>query len=251
MRTSIAAILLFVLFASGKAQIADVLIPAEREREQIIHHKSYSLSYNSSYVLPSWVAYKVVKTQVNKFEKVKEKYQKDPEILTRSSSKSDYKEGGYTMAALASYLDLQNYPEWKDEAFYMSNIVPMKPTFYNLIWSKTEDLIRMWNAGTNGLYVVCGPILADAPFMTTLGDDRLSVPKRYYKVVYDPMNQKAIGFIFTNGAASGKLKSYAMSVDAVEKETGMDFFPSLDNELENKIESQFNINDWNFELIEK
>jgi len=251
MKTLLVYGLLIGLSSITIAQQADILIPAAREREQVIHHKAYSLSYNSSYVLPSWVAYKVVKTQVNKFEKVKEKYQKDPEIITRSSEKGDYKEGGYSMAPLASYLDIQNYPEWKEEAFYMSNIVPMKPTFYTLIWSKTEDLIRLWNAGTNGLYIVCGPILADAPFMTTLGDNKLCVPKRYYKVVYDPKNEKAIGFIFTNGAASGKLKSYSMSVDAIEKETGMDFFPTLDNELENKIESQFNVNDWNFELIEK
>jgi endonuclease G, mitochondrial len=250
MKTILLINLLISIFPIIKAQSADVLLPSEREREQVIHHKSYSLSYNSSYVLPSWMSYKVVKSEVNKFDKVKEKYQTDPQIHTRSSNKNDYKEGGYLMAQLACYLDLQNYPEWKEEAFYLSNIVPMKPAFYNFIWSKTEDLIRLWNAGTNGLYVICGPILADGPF-PTLGDNKLSIPKRFYKIVYDPLNQKAIGFVFTNGSTSGKLKSYSMSVDKVEKETGIDFFQSLDNELENKIESEFNVNDWNFELIEK
>jgi len=233
------------------AQTADVLLASERDREQIIHHKSYSLSYNSSYVLPSWVTYKVTKSQVNEYEKVKAKYQADPMITTRSANKKDYNEGGFSMAQLVSYLDVQNIQEGKEETFYMSNIVAMKPAFYSFIWAKTEELTRLWNAGTDGLYITCGPVLADAPFAHTLGDNNVGVPKRLFKVIYDPKNQKAIGFIFTNGNASGKLKSYAMSVDEVEKTIGIDLFKSLDDEIENKVESEFNINDWNFELIEK
>jgi endonuclease G len=231
------------------AQSADILLPSDRDREQTIHHKSYSLSYNSSYVLPSWVAYKVNKTQVDKLVKVKEKYETDPMVHNRSADKKDYKSAGYIMAQFANYLDLQNIPEGEKEAFYMSNIAPMKQTFYNYIWLKTEELIRLWSDGTDGLYVVCGPILTDVPFQT-FGENKVSIPKRYYKVVYDPKNQKAIGFIF-NISSSGKLKSYSMSVDNVEKATGIDFFPSLDDNLENKIESEFNVKDWNFELIEK
>ena len=246
---------IFIWFFCGmtlfsKPQTTDLLLPPDRDREQTIHHKSYSLSYNSSYVLSSWVAYKVTKTQVNKFEKVRDKYRADPMIHTRSADKKDYKTGGYIMAQLANYLDLQYIPEGEEESFYMSNIVPMKQAFYNYIWVKTEELIRLWNAGTDGLYIVCGPILTDTPFQA-FGDNKISIPKRFYKVVYDPKNQKAIGFIFINGTASGKLKSYAMSVDDVEKATGIDFFHTLENDLENKIESEFNVNDWNFELIEK
>jgi endonuclease G len=232
-----------------KAQTSDILVPADRDREQTVNHRSFSLSYNSNYVLSSWVAYKVVKTQVNKFEKVKERYEADPMINNRAADKKDYKDGGYIMAQLASYLDLQNIPQGTEESFYMSNIVPMKQAFYNYMWVRTEDLIRLWNAGTDGLYVVCGPILTDAPFQT-FGENKVSIPTRFYKVVYDPKNQKAIGFIFT-GSVSGKLKSYSSSVDNVEKVTGIDFFQSLDNDLENKIESEFKVSDWNFELIEK
>jgi endonuclease G len=232
-----------------KSQKADVLLPSDMDRETTIHHIAYSLSYNSSYVLPSWVAYKVTKTQVNKYNNVKARYIADPEVTTRSASRKDYKEGGYLMAQLVNYLDVQQIKDVEKETFYMSNIVPMKLAFYNHIWIEAEELIRMWNANTDGLYIVCGPILADAPF-TTIGENRVSVPKRYYKAVYDPKNQKAVGFLFTNGSSSGSLKSYALSIDAIEKETGIDLFQSLDNELEKKIEAEFNAADWNFKLAE-
>ena len=242
--------LIFIVYALGlNAQKADIMLPSEMSREQVIHHEGFSLSYNSSYLQPSWVAYKVSKAQVNRDDKVRAKYVRDPQIHTRSADKKDYKQGGYVMAQFVNYLDVKQIPNAVEESFYLSNITPMKLAFHNHIWIKTEDLIRLWTSGISGLYIVTGAILADSPF-PAIGDNNVSVPKRYYKAVYDPDNKKAIGFIFKNGTSSGKLNSYVVSIDEIEKETGIDLFPSLDDELENSVESGVNLEDWNFELIE-
>jgi endonuclease G len=240
---------LVFMFITVQGQEADVLLPSEMSREQIIHHKAFSLSYNSSYVQPSWVSYKVTKAQVNREAKVKMKFIADPMINTRSASKKDYKEGGYIMAQFVNHLDIQQVPDAVPESFYMTNITPMKLAFYNHLWIKTEDIIRLWSADTDGLYVVCGPVLSDAPF-TTIGSNKVSVPKRLYKVVYDAKNKKAIGFLFKNGKSSGTLKSYAMSVDDIEAEAGIDLFPSLDDELEDEIEAGYDPADWDFEALD-
>jgi endonuclease G len=248
MKRTITSTLFVCLYTFLNAQQADILLPSERDREQIIHHEGYSLSYNSSYVQPSWVAYKVVKSQINRDE-VKGKYIPDPQVNTRSADKKDYREGGYIMAQFVNYFDVKQIPGAVAETFYLTNITPMKLAYYNHIWLKTEELIRLWTDDTDGLYVVCGPILSDAPF-PTIGDDNVSVPKRYYKAVYDPKNQKAIGFIFKNGMSSGKLNSYAVSIDEIEKESGIDLFPSLADELEKKIEATLDLSQWNFEPVE-
>ena len=237
-----------MIFFSVNAQKADILLPSKMDRETLINHLGYSLSYNSGYVMPSWVAYKVTKVQINGDSKVKEKYQPDPAVTTRSATKKDYRDCGYVMAQLVNYNDLRQNPDAAEETFYMSNIVPMKLAFYNHVWLKTEELIRLWTADNDGLYVVDGPVLADGPF-PTFSDDKIAIPRRYYKAVYDPKNQKAVGFIFTNGTASGTLKSYAMSIDALEKEIGIDLFPSLNDENGKKIEAEYNPDDWNFELV--
>jgi endonuclease G, mitochondrial len=239
---------LFIVFHLY-AQEADLLLPSKMDREQIIHHKGFSLSYNTSYLMPSWVSYKVTKAQINQNDKIKGKYVPDPFISIRSASKKDYKEGGYLMAQFVNYLDVKQIPGAEKETFYLSNIAPMKLAYYNHIWLKTEQMIRLWTTGTDGLYVVCGPILTDSPF-PTMGKNKVSVPKRYYKAVYDPTNQKAIGFIFKNGTSSGKIKSFAVSIDTIEKETGIDLFPSLDDETENKIEGTLNEDDWDFEVLD-
>ncbi len=249
MKRTFTALVLILVLSGLNAQIADILLPSEMDREKTIHHKGFSFSYNTSYLMPSWVSYKVTKAQVNANDKVKAKYIPDPMIRIRSASKKDYKQGGYIMAQFVNYLDVKQIQGAVEETFYLSNIAPMKLAYYNHIWLKTEGLIRLWTTSNHGLYVVCGPILADSPFQT-IGDNKISVPKRFYKAVYDPENQKAIGFIFKNGTSSGTLKSYAVSIDEIEKETGIDLFPSVDDEIEKKIEAELSIDDWDFEVLE-
>jgi endonuclease G, mitochondrial len=249
-RTIFFQIFLFFIPFVIVAQQTDLLLPSTRDREQIIHHKGYTLSYNSSYLLPSWVSYRVTKSQVNDEVAIKGKYIPDPQVNTKSADKKDYKEGGYLMAQFVNYLDIMQIPDGVDETFYMTNITPMKLAFDNHIWCKAERLIRMWTAENDGFYVVCGPILADSPF-TPIGDNHVSVPKRYYKAIYDPVGRKAIGFIFKNGMSSGTLKSFAVSIDEIEQETGIDLFTTLDDELEKQIEMKVNFEDWNFDIIEK
>lgn len=246
----ISILIVFVIISiSLNAQQADILLPSKMAKEQIIHHKGYSLSYNTSYLMPSWLSYKVTRVQVNQNNDVKRKYIPDPMITTRSASKKDYKQAGYIMSQFINYLDLKQIPGAAEESFYLSNIAPMKLAYYNNIWLKTEQMIRLWTLETEGLYIVCGPILTDSPF-PTIGSNNVSVPKRYYKAVYDPINQKAIGFIFKNGTSSGSLKSYTVSIDEIEKVTGIDIFPTLDDEIEKKIEAEMSTDDWDFEVLD-
>ena len=116
------------------SQQADVLLPSKMDREQLIHHKAFSLSYNSSYLQPSWVAYKVTKAQINRDENVKAKYVPDPQVNTKSASRKDYKQGGYLLAQFVNYLDVKQIPGAVEESFYMTNITPMKLAFHNHIW---------------------------------------------------------------------------------------------------------------------
>ena len=81
--------------------------------------------------------------------------------------------------------------------------------------------------------------------MQTIGPDRnIAVPAAFYKVVYAPNQGRAIGFIFNNEKITGGYASHAVSVDYVERVTGIDFFCALDDALENKIEAHSSIDMW-------
>ena len=50
--------------------------------------------------------------------------------------------------------------------------------------------------------------------------------------------QCALGFLFDNESGKRPLKKYQVSVDNIEKLTGMDFFSALPDELENWLENE-------------
>ena len=75
-----------------------------------------------------------------------------------------------------------------------------------------------------------------------LGEDKISVPDAFFKVILRlGKNPQALGFIYPNKDCSGGKARYVKSVDEVEKVTGMDFFPSLDDKVENEVERKSNL----------
>ena len=55
---------------------------------------------------------------------------------------------------------------------------------------------------------------------------------------------KAIGFIYKNEDGNRPKGDYVNSVDEVERITGIDFFPSLPDNIEKKVEAECNPDDW-------
>ena len=55
---------------------------------------------------------------------------------------------------------------------------------------------------------------------------------------------QAIGFYFKNEAGTRPLRSYARSIDTIEKMTGIDFFHLLDDNIEDKIEARYELEAW-------
>lgn len=238
------------LFISSSiiAQNSKLISPSKIEREQIIHHKGFSISYNSAYVMPHWISYMVIDSVVNTEELFKGKYIPDAQITTRAAEKKDYKDGGYLMAQLVNYFDISSIEGAKEESFYMSNITPMKPAFHKHIWLKTEGLIRTWAKETDSLYVVCAPVYKEENRFATMGKNKVSVPKRFYKIVYDAKNNQAVAFLFKNGMSSGTLKSYSVPVSTIEQIVEIDFFPHLNPDLSEKLKKNVDYDFWNFDV---
>jgi endonuclease G len=225
-------------------------LPAPVSREQQVKHTLFTLSYQEGYELASWVAYQLTPEQAKTNGSVKEKYAEDPDIATGSSSPKDYKDAGFIMAQLVPPEDMFINHKAVEETFLMSNVVPQKPAFNKFVWKANEKLIREWAKEGNTLYIVAGPVLADAPF-GTFGPNKVSIPTRYYKAVLDANGSRAVGFVFRSNASSGTQKFFAVSIDELENITGIDFFHTLPDDLEAKIESNNDFSNWNFKALEQ
>ena len=60
----------------------------------------------------------------------------------------------------------------------------------------------------------------------------------------DSKNICAIAFIFPNKKCEGSFFDYAVSIDDVEKRTGLDFFSQLDEEMQDKVERSVILENW-------
>jgi endonuclease G len=225
-------------------------LPAPSPREQQVNHTLFTLSYNEGYELPSWVAWQLTPEQAKATGTFKEKYAEDPKVTTGTASTKDYRNAGFIIGQLVPPEDMFISQQAVEETFLMSNTIPQKPVFNKNIWKVIEKLIREWAKEGNTLYIVTGPVLADAPF-GTFGPNKISIPERYYKAVLDVNGERAIGFVFRNNVASGAPKSFAITVDELEKITGINFFPSLPDALEEKAESSGDFTKWNFKALEQ
>ncbi|HRF42296.1 MAG TPA: DNA/RNA non-specific endonuclease, partial [Saprospiraceae bacterium] len=93
-----------------------------------------------------------------------------------------------------------------------------------------------------------GPVLS-MPVKGTIGENEVSIPAAFFKVLLDAdsSNPKAIAFLVPNEISFDPLTKYVVSVDEVEKRTGLDFFPDLlDEDTEKQLESRFNVDLWEF-----
>jgi endonuclease G len=92
--------------------------------------------------------------------------------------------------------------------------------------------------------VVTGPVLKHGLKKIERGVNKVSIPEQYFKVALDLTNHRAIGFIMPNKECEYPVFNYACTIDSVEAITGIDFFASLPDEEENKLEESFDINKW-------
>jgi endonuclease G len=107
-------------------------------------------------------------------------------------------------------------------------------------------LVRTWAVENESVYVVTGPVLTDG--LPTIGENKVSVPLYYYKVIldYTEPELKGIGFILPNASSSRPLQDYAVTIDSVESFTGIDFFSELPDAQERLIESTLSLQSWSW-----
>ena len=76
---------------------------------------------------------------------------------------------------------------------------------------------------------------------STIGENKVSIPEKYYKAILyvSDTTCNGIAFIMKNEKVNnGSLYPYAVSIDYLEKESGIDFFPELPRMVEKRIEKK-------------
>ncbi len=219
--------------------------PKKKRKDQIIKHAAYTLCYNEEYEQAKWVAYRLTnKMCEGNGEERTDDFREDKNVRTGSALPDDYKKTGYDRGHLCPAGDMAWSEITMSESFFMSNMSPQEPKFNRGIWKTLESAVREWAKKNEEIYIVTAGILKDT--VKTIGKNNVAVPKLFYKVILDVRGseQKAIAFIMPNEGSKKSIFDFAVTIDSVERLTGINFFPSLPDPIECGLESHIDIELW-------
>ena len=220
-------------------------------------YPTYSLEYSYKYKHSYWIASRFDNTTGGNVGR-NEAYKPDPELPSQYAAKhNDYTNSGYTRGHLCASSDRQYSKEANQQTFYMSNISPQSGNGFNQsgsAWNTGEDKVQAWgyniSRSTDTLYVVKGGTIGEGMIKGYIKNE-IAIPKYFFMAVLfrSGDNYKAIGFYMPHENLKDDPdkkdpKKYLMSIDALEQETGIDFFHNLPDNIENTVEATYNVNDW-------
>lgn len=236
---------------------------------QVLRRIPYTISYNNKTKNPNWVAWHLTSDHLDgpynrkgvpyyddkgnaigimsfTNDVVYGDYFVDREVPAPRQEHSDWKEhpSNIDHGHMCPAADCKWSKEAINQSFLLTNMCPQDHELNGGDWENLEDKCRKWTKKYGDIYIVAGPIFYDG-VKNTFGANRIAIPDAFFKVVLCTKGTpKALGFIYSNNAEKQPMNQTVCSVDEVERVTNIDFFSSLPDEVEETVESSFNLRNW-------
>ena len=210
--------------------------------------RNYSFIWDYDNLVAPWVAYPLCKWNMASNVKRTNAWALDPllpeskqPVLYRGFSKGN--NGWYARGHQIPSADRLTSYESNAMTFYGTNMTPqIQEGFNGDIWATLEGMVRSWANKSDTLYVVTGCVIdykdgETVKYALDNNGKKVTVPTGYYKVVLRYRANSTFGYsgysacaiLFDHKVYSDKriTSEYSMSVDDLEKKTGIDFFVNL------------------------
>ena len=235
--------------AAAPVALSDLMeIPALTTGGRIVQHGAYVSSYNTETLIPDWVAYELTAEETGGTEtREGMEFRMDPSLKgVRQAMREDYSGSGWTKGHLMPAADAAFSNSTMSETFYFTNVCPQDETLNAGDWQYLEKRVRQWANRYGSVWVVTGPIVGENRY-GSIGDRDVVVPDAFYKALLIRKKNgsySAIAFVMDNDDDRYYLKDCCMTVNDLEALTGFDFYPALDDLIEEKVESTLRLSDW-------
>ena len=212
--------------------------------ETLLYKNGFVISYNEDTRLPNWVFWHLTKAHVNgDVKRPGNAYHEDRSVPKPRATAADYRKGDLSRGHMCPAGD----NKWNKNAMYDSfaytNICPQTERCNSGVWNNIETSCREWAMDYDDIFIVCGPIYDGIP--ERMGPNEIAIPDAFFKVVVCLNGKKkGIGFICDNIDASQSMKKCVVTIEEIERMTGIDFFPNLNSRDRRAIEENANLKDW-------
>ncbi|MCB0375294.1 MAG: DNA/RNA non-specific endonuclease [Sinomicrobium sp.] len=219
------------------------------ETNDLIIRDIYALSNNDATKFADWVAYRLTMTEISGDLTVERRWKTDPWLdknETLEPEPDDYEDASSTLkinrghqAPLASYKGSQ----YASHTNYLSNITPQKTNLNQGAWYKLENNVRALVENCNTVYVMTGTLYERPMPKLPKCDEPHEVPSGYWKIVC--MEKSGVisvaAFIFDQDTPrTDTVIDHLVTVDEVERRSGLDFLWTLEDRQEDLIEGSLN-----------
>lgn len=210
--------------------------------------RNYSFLWDYDNLVAPWVAYPLCVWNMSGKAGRTDAWALDPllpankqPVLTRGFSEGNA--GWFARGHQIASADRQTSYSSNAMTFYGTNMTPQINKGFNAdIWANLEGKVRGWARDSDTLYVVTGCVIdykdgETVKYALDNNGKKVTVPTGYYKVVLRYRANSTFGYsgysacaiLFDHKVYSDKriTSEYSMSVDDLEKKTGIDFFVNL------------------------
>ena len=219
---------------------------------------TYSLEWNNNLIANRWTCYTMCSKNNASNVSRSDDFKADP-VVTVSPCDSYSESSTYSRGHLCPSADRLASKEQNKQTFFMTNMQPQYQNHNGGVWATLEGYVRSkWQPtnNTDTLYVVKAATIEDVTLgntsstgiITTTTDDAdhtLVVPKYFYMafLYFEKSTESYKAFaLWTEHLSSGNPNAATVianriSIDELERRTGIDFFCNLPDDIETTVEA--------------
>ena len=220
--------------------------PLKDRPEMILRRMGYTVSYNRDTRCPNWVAWHLTKAHTyGSNVRDEEVFTEDSSVPSPRATDNDYYNSRYDRGHMCPAGDNKWDATAMSETFLFTNICPQNHGLNKYEWNDVEKLCRSWAKRYGAVDIVCGPLYEKGVEPRYIGRNKVRVPDAFFKAVLCRKDSpKAIAFVFRNQGKKMTMLEAVRTVDDVERLTGMDLFPQMDDVTEQRIEAEADLEEW-------
>lgn len=206
---------------------------------RVLTNTGYVVGYSDALGNPLWAAYRIADSEPAPAPPRPDDFVVDVRTAARIEP-GDYARSGYDRGHLApNFAIATRYGQRaQEETFLMSNITPQKHGLNAGLWKQLEQRIATsYPARFGEVWVIAGPVFPARPEKLRR---RVAVPEACYMIILDESGGRvrAQAFLFPQDIPAGAtLADYLVSIDEIERRTGLDFLSELPDPAEDALEA--------------
>lgn len=231
-------------YGTPRALVDDI-----RHTSLLLRNPGFDLGYSEFLANPLWVSYELTTPRFPPPESRPRNFRPDPRSL-RGIDDDALRATGYQRGHLAPNYAMYRVHgiEAQQASFLMTNVSPQLPRLNQKAWQRLEEVIMDHLVPKKGaLCVLTGPVFGATPRILPSG---VAVPEAFFKIlVTGDHNTETLAFLIPQKVAGDEpLDRFLVTVDEIERRTGLDFLHSLPDTVEGQIENHVG-QGWGLEAV--